>query len=191
MAIPTVANQKEARLSGSRSQVTHKIVLKIHLYLGLVAALFLIILGFTGSVIAFEGDIDHWQHAGFWYVPDSGKSLPEGELIAGVERQFAPAKVRAIQISQHRDLAQMMQMSDRSTVTVNPYSGAILSHRTGATRTQKWLAAIHQIHLRLAGDGRAAWAPAGKIAVSYAGFALFLLAPTGLVLWWRNQEAFQ
>jgi uncharacterized iron-regulated membrane protein len=167
----------------------HKIVLKIHLYLGLVAALFLIVLGLTGSIIAFEGDIDHWLHPSFWYVQDSGKSLPEGELIAGVERQYAQAKVRAIQISQHRDLAQMMQMSDRSTVTVNPYSGAVLSHRIGTTRTQKWLATIHQIHLRLAGDGRAAWAPAGKVAVSYAGLALFLLAPTGLVLWWRNKRA--
>jgi len=159
------------------------------LYLGLVAALFLFILGVTGSIIAFEGDFDHWLHPGIWYVQDNGRSLPEAELIARVEQQYAPARVRGVVLSQHRDLAQLMQLTDRSTVTVNPYSGAILSRRTGVTGMQKWLASIHQIHLRLAGDPRAPWGPAGKIAVSYAGLALFLLAPTGLVLWWRNKIA--
>jgi len=186
MGIRSLPEQDEARARGSR---LHKIVLKIHLYLGLVAALFLIILGLTGSIMAFEGDFDHWLHPSVWYVHESGRSLSEDELIAGVERQFAPARVRGVLISQRRDLAQVMQLTDRSTVTVNQYSGAVLSRRTGPTRTQRWLGAIHQIHLRLAGDGRAAWAPAGKIAVSYAGLALFLLAPTGLVLWWRNKSA--
>ncbi len=165
-----------------------KVVLKIHLYLGLAAALFLIVLGATGSVIAFEGDIDHWLHPGFWYVAQSVQRLSEGDLIARVEQQFAPAHVRVVQISQHRNLAQLMQLTDRSSVTVNPYTGAIVGRRTGPTRTDKWLGYIHQIHLRLAGDGRAAWAPAGKIAVSYAGLSLFLLAPTGLLLWWRTKR---
>jgi uncharacterized iron-regulated membrane protein len=166
-----------------------KVLLQVHLCLGLAAGLFLAILGLTGSVMAFEGDLDHWLHPGFWYVADGGQPLPEGELIAGVERQFAPARVAAVQISQHRDLARLMQLTDRSTVTVNPYNGAVLGRRTGPTRTEEWLGAIHQIHLRLAKDGRAAWAPAGKMVVSYAGLALCLLAPTGLVLWWRTRRA--
>jgi uncharacterized iron-regulated membrane protein len=94
-----------------------------------------------------------------------------------------------VQISQHRDLAQAMQLTDRSLVTVNPYTGAVLGRQTGPDPVDRWLGYIHQIHLRLAGDGRAVWAPAGKVIVSYAGLALFLLAPTGLVLWWRTKRA--
>lgn len=165
-----------------------KVLLQVHLCLGLAAAVFLVVLGLTGGVMAFEGDIDHWLNPGLWYVAGGGRTLPEGELIAGVERQFAPARVAAVQISQHRDLAQLMQLTDRSTVTVNPYTGAILGRRTEPPRTDQWLGTIHQIHLRLAGNGRAAWAPAGKVIVSYAGLALFLLAPTGLVLWWRTRR---
>jgi uncharacterized iron-regulated membrane protein len=162
-------------------------LLQVHLCLGLIAGLFLVILGLTGSVMAFEGDIDHWLHPAFWYVTE-GRPLAEGDLIAGVERQLAPARVAAVEISQQRNLAQRMQLSDRSAVTVNPYTGAVLGRRTGPTRTEMWLGTIHQIHLRLARDGRAAWAPAGKIIVSYAGLALFLLAPTGFVLWWRTRR---
>ncbi len=165
-----------------------KVLLQVHLVLGLAAGLFLVVLGLTGSVIAFEGDIDHWLHPGLWYVAEGGRPLAEGELIAGVERRFAPARVGAVELSQHGDLAQLMQLTDHSSVTVNPYTGAMLGRWMGPTRADVWLGYIHQIHLRLAKDGRAAWAPAGKIAVSYAGLALFLLAPTGLVLWWRTKR---
>jgi len=163
------------------------IVLKVHLCLGLAAGLFLVILGLTGGVMAFEGDIDHWLHPGFWYVTE-GRAIPEGELIARIERQFVPARVAAVQLSQRRNLAQGMQLTDRSIVTVNPYTGAVLGRRTGPTRTDLWLGTIHQIHLRLAKDGRAAWAPAGKVVVSCAGLVLFLMVPTGLVLWWRTKR---
>ena len=165
-----------------------KALLNLHLCIGLAAAIFLVILGLTGSIMAFEGDIDHWLHPGFWYVTED-RYLTEGVLIAGVERQFAPLHVAAVQVSQHRNLAQLMQLTDSSTVTVNPYTGVVLGRRSGPTRTEKWLGFIHQVHLRLAGDGRAPWAPAGKIAVSYAGLALFLLVPSGLILWWQTKRA--
>jgi uncharacterized iron-regulated membrane protein len=166
-----------------------RVLLQVHLILGLAAGLFLVVLGLTGSVMAFEGDIDHWLHPGLWYVADGGRTLAESELIAGVEQRFAPARVGAVQLSQHRDLAQQMQLTDRSTATVNPYTGAVLGRWMGPTRADVWLGAIHQIHLRLARDGRAAWAPAGKVIVSYAGLVLFLMVPTGLALWWRTRRA--
>jgi len=166
-----------------------KALLKIHLCLGLAAALFLAILGLTGSIMAFEGDLDHWLHPSFWYAGKGARALPEGELIARVQQQLAPARVAAVQISQKANLAQLMQLTDRSTVAVNPYSGAVLGRRTGPTRTEQWLGVIHQIHLRLAKDGRAAWAPAGKVLISCAGLALFLLVPTGTILWWRTRRA--
>jgi uncharacterized iron-regulated membrane protein len=64
-----------------------KALFTIHLYLGAAAAIFLAILGVTGSIIAFEGDMDHWLHLSQWYVtPGAGAAQPEPALIAGVER---------------------------------------------------------------------------------------------------------
>jgi uncharacterized iron-regulated membrane protein len=35
-------------------------LLKIHLWLGIVGSNFLVVLGLTGSIMAFANDIDHW-----------------------------------------------------------------------------------------------------------------------------------
>jgi uncharacterized iron-regulated membrane protein len=167
----------------------HKVVLQIHLYLGLFGAIFLVILGATGSVMAFEGDIDHWLNPKLWYVTARANPLPESELIGKVERQFAPARAGAVQFSQQRNLAQLMQLSSGPAVYVNPYDGSILGERIGPSKTQRMLGYIHQFHLRLATDPRSPIAPAGKVIISYAGLVLCLLGPTGLILWWRTKRA--
>jgi len=165
-----------------------KLVLQAHLWLGVAAGLFLAVLGLTGSVMAFEGDIDHWLHPGRWYAA-GGTPLAESALIAAVEEKAAPARAGAVEIPRQANLAQRMGLSDGTSVTVNPYTGEILSRLRRPTRTDRILGDIHQIHLRLATNGRAGWAPAGKAVVSYAGLVLCLLAPTGLVLWLRTKRA--
>lgn len=165
-----------------------KVFLKIHLYAGMAAGTVLVVLGLTGSVMAFEGDLDRWLHPSIWHVAAGDSVLPESALIEEIERQIAPARVAAVQISPRRDVAQMMQITDRSTVLVNPYTGAILAKLRGPSRTQKVLGYIHQIHLRLTTDPRSAFGPIGKKIVSSAGLLLCLLAPTGLLLWWRGKK---
>jgi uncharacterized iron-regulated membrane protein len=163
-----------------------KLLLQIHLWLGLAAAIFLVVLGLTGSIMAFEGDIDHWLHPARWYVTPQARALPEADLIRAVEQKYAPARVGAVEISQQRNLAQQMRLNDRSAVTVNPYDGAILGRTVGPTRTQRFLGTVHQIHLRLAPDTKLG--PAGKVVISYAGLVLAILAPTGFILWWRARR---
>lgn len=165
-----------------------KVILTVHLYLGLTAGLFLVILGLTGSVMAFEGDIDHWLHPHAWYVTPRDHAMPEVDLIARVEQQVSPAHVTAVQIAAPHNLAQAIQLSDRSVVTVNPYDGSILSRATGPNRTQKLLGQIHQLHLRLAPEPRGSWAKTGKQIISWAGLLLCLLVPTGYILWWRTKR---
>lgn len=168
-----------------------KILLQIHLYLGLTGAIFLVILGLTGSVMAFEGDIDHWLNPGQWYVKTASRTLPEQELIWKVEKQFAPARVRAIHVFREADLAHMLQMTDGAIVCVSPYDATILGRRTGPTKIQTLMGQIHQVHLRLAPDPRAmpGFAEIGKRIVSFAGLILCIMVPTGFILWWRTRRA--
>jgi uncharacterized iron-regulated membrane protein len=167
------------------------VFLKIHLWLGLAVAIFLVILGLTGSIMAFEGDIDHWLHASLWYVKVRPQSLPQQELIDRVQGQFGPARVAGIQIFRQKNLAEAMQMTDRSVVLINPYDGAVLGRTTGPSSVQKTLGYIHQFHLRLIPDPRSApsLSKVGKVIVSFAGLILCLQVPIGIYLWWRTKRA--
>ena len=39
-----------------------KWILKIPLWVGLVSAVFVVVMGLSGAIIAFENDYDHWLH---------------------------------------------------------------------------------------------------------------------------------
>ena len=167
-----------------------KVVLQIHLYLGLAAGIFLVILGLTGSIMAFEGDIDHWLHPELWYVTPGPRPLPENDLISTVQNRFPGARVLAVQFFRAPNLAQLMQLTDGTAVYINPYDAAVLGDAVGLSTSDRALGYIHQLHLRLVPDPRSApkLAAAGKIVVSFAGLFLCLLVPTGVTLWWRTKR---
>ena len=167
------------------------VLLKSHLYLGFVAAVFLVILGVTGTIMAFEADIDRWVHPALWYVTVGARTLPESDLICAVEQRFAPARVAMVQVFRQANVVRMMQLTNQTSVFVNPYNASIQGTRNGPSRTNRVLGVIHQIHLRLAPDPRS-WGIAaviGKVVISIAGLILCLLVPTGLILWWRTKRA--
>ena len=166
-----------------------KVLLKVHLYLGLAAALFLLILGVTGSIMAFEGDIEHWMHPEVWYVTAGGQRLPREELIRRVEEKLAPAKVAMVQMGRQPNMVDVMQLSTGTAVPVNPYDGSITGTRNDDSKVSSFLRAVHQVHLRLATTPRAAWGKVGKMVINYAGLILMILVPTGMILWFRAKRA--
>jgi len=166
------------------------VLLKLHLLIGVSAAIFLVILGVTGSIIAFEGDIDHWLHLSMWYGNAGGAPLPESALILAVEQRYAPSRIAAVHIFRERNLVQVLQMTDRASVMVNPYNGTVQGRRTGPSRSQRWLGYIHQLHTHLVPDPGSARGAAsvGEGVVQVAGFLLCVLVPTGAILWWRTKR---
>jgi uncharacterized iron-regulated membrane protein len=166
------------------------VLLKVHFWLGLAAAIFLAILGLTGSVMAFENDYDHWLHPELFYVKASARALPEQVLIRVVEQRFAPARVASVQVFPKPNLARVIQTTDRRSVFVNPYDGSVLGSVRGGFAIDRILGEVHEIHLRLTPHPRSTprMATIGKIAVSFAGLMLCVLVPTGLILFLRARR---
>ncbi len=171
----------------------HNVSLKLHLWLGLASALFLLILGATGTVMAFESYADRWLHPSLWYVKVTGQPLPEAQLIQKVEQQVPGKTVRNVTFNRHDYLAQVMQVAPvgksvdtpgaAMLIFVNPYDGSVLGTRTGVPTSQKVLAAIHQFHLRMAiGE----W---GVFINSVASSILIFEVIFGLVIWFRTKRA--
>jgi uncharacterized iron-regulated membrane protein len=165
-----------------------KWILWIHLWLGLTAALFLIVLGLSGAIIAFEGDYDHWFHPALWYVTPQTQRVSQQGLLDMVQQRFAPARVGAIEMQDKRDdLAQVYFLTGDLQVFVNPYSGAILGTRDQDPSLFKVVGTIHQLHIRLV-HIRVGNTDVGKWLVEIAGLEMLVLIPTGLILWWRKKQ---
>jgi uncharacterized iron-regulated membrane protein len=167
-----------------------KVILTVHLVLGLISAIFLIVLGLTGSVLAFERDIIHWSRPSLWYVTPQTRALSEDELVSTVHNAYPTARVFAVRMYEARNLAQLMQLSDGTIVYVNPYDGTILGDTVGLSNAEQTMLYAHRIHQALVPEPESApnLTKAGKLTVSIAGLLLCLQVPMGVFLWWRNKR---
>lgn len=98
-----------------------KWILKVHPWVGLVSAVFVVVMGLSGAIIAFENDYDDWLHPSLWHVTPQPQRISQQTLADMVEQEFAPAKLQAIFLQDTRaDLAQVYFLSNDLAVFVNP-----------------------------------------------------------------------
>jgi uncharacterized iron-regulated membrane protein len=148
-------------------------LVKLHLFAAVVAALFVVVLGLTGGVMAFEEELDHRLHPRLFAVTPAGTPLTLVDLAARATAAFPGKPVVTYGMGVSPDLAWSVNVGG-TIVFVNEYTGEILGTRTGPT----WLGQVHQLHLRLlAGD-------TGKTIVSWAGVLMVFLTLSGIFLWW-------
>ena len=151
-----------------------RLVLKIHLVIALIAAAFMVVLGATGSVIAFEPELDRLLHPGLSYVAPTGKVLSLAEIGNAASRKYGGEPIVAFLLSASPHVPIQVIMP-RGIAVVNQYTGEILGVRT---RGQTFLGFARALHVRLAtGD-------VGRNIVRWSAFAMLFSLLTGLYLWW-------
>lgn len=89
----------------------HAVVL-IHRYLGLTMALFLIVAGLTGSIMAFENEIDAWLNPQLFKTETRGQALSPARLVEQIERE--DPRVRVSYLSVVRREGETVQVSVRA-----------------------------------------------------------------------------
>lgn len=161
-----------------------KFILQVHLYIGLIAGLFLVLMGITGSIMAFEPEIDHLLHHRLSYVDPGDKTLSLAEIGRIVKTAFPADTIVGYRLETSPDLSWQVGLEDK-IVFVNQYSGVILGSLVRPDHWDNWLNTIHQLHLRLALRMRG---DPGKKIVAWAVVGLLILQVTGLFLWWRQRR---
>lgn len=161
-----------------------KFILQVHLYIGLVAGLFLVLLGITGSIMAFESELDHLLHHRLSYVNPGDHTLSLVEIGRVVNTAFPADTITGYRLASSPDLSWQVELGGK-VVFVDPYTGTILGSLTRPDHWDDLLRIIHQLHLRLA--MRMAGDP-GKKIVTWAAVGLLLLELTGLFLWWKHRR---
>lgn len=151
-----------------------KVVLNIHLVLGLLVASFLVILGLTGAVLAFEPEIDRAQHHETSYVRPGGRVLSLAEIASAIARKYPAEPIVAYLPSESPGIASQVILS-RGIVSVNQYTGEVLGVRS---RGQSFLGVVRALHVRLAmGD-------LGRSVIKWSSLGTLLSLLSGMFLWW-------
>jgi uncharacterized iron-regulated membrane protein len=155
-----------------------KLIFNLHLYLALLAGVFLVIMGLTGTVMAFETEIDRVIHWKLSHVQPGPKALSLEEVGALIAKAFPGERIEAYRPSVSPGLSYQVILEESGTVYVNQYTGDLLGVRPDR---MEFLDYVHQLHLRL---GWRREGDPGKKIISWAGVALLGLLLSGLYLWW-------
>lgn len=155
--------------------------LKVHLYFGLVASIFLVLLSISGAVIAFEDDLNRALNCEMLKVQPAGQPMSWDAVRARVEQQEPGWKVVRYYFPQHPDESLYIRLRSLRTkqikhLYVNQYTGAVLGDASVGNRFTLFM---HELHVNLTGG-----VAGGRIVVA-STVALLLLSVSGIILWCR------
>ena len=160
-----------------------KRLLNLHLYVGLVAAFFLISLSVSGAIIAFEGELNRAFHPQLTNVKPEGHPLNWDDFRAKVEQQMPGWKLIRFYFPDQPDRSTYVRLRNVTTkkihhVYVNQYTGMIL----GSTEDgSNWILKVHDLHVNFL-SGKV-----GNQIVTWTTVGLLILSVSGIVLWWARK----
>src|SRR5271156_1870035 len=151
-------------------------VFKVHLWIGALAGGFFVVLGITGSILAFELPLDHVLNAKLSYIRPSPRDLPLSQILRSVQASFPSDGIAAVTFAGSPNLAWQVALPS-GIAYVNPHTGQVLGLRG---RGQTFLGFARRLHVSLASGN------IGRSTIRWSNLAALLLLISGLGLWWRD-----
>jgi uncharacterized iron-regulated membrane protein len=155
----------------------------VHLWTGLITAILLFVEGVTGGIMAWGPEVHRVlnssgsESASTVYRVPARPALPLDQIAAILERQHPGFRLRTVRFSPHADLAWSagLQCSPFhfEQVLFDPHTGETLRQQT-APRRHVWLQTLIELASRIHGH-------------FVSGITLFLLALSGVILWWPRK----
>ncbi len=145
---------------------------KVHRYSGLAMAVFLVVVGFTGSLLAFYAELEHTINPQFQVTSSGKERLGIPALAAQADRLVTEAKADSVWLDDNSGSAQV-SVSPRTNPTtnkpyelafdqliLNAYTGEVLGRRTWGDISQglvNLMPFIYKLHYALALDEIGTW----------------------------------
>ncbi|ASZ09678.1 PepSY domain-containing protein [Chitinophaga pendula] len=158
---------------------------KLHLWLGLTSGLVVFIVALTGSILAFEEELDLLFNRHLLVVDTISphrKSLDELQGIA--TRQVAGAPIQRVQIFHDADRSILFLTGDkqegRTVIALNPYTGQVLGVFDYEKRFFTIVLKLHRYLLM---------GETGKVITGINCLIFLIMLISGLVIWWPRVKA--
>ncbi|RXG87096.1 PepSY domain-containing protein [Bradyrhizobium zhanjiangense] len=161
-----------------------------HRWLGLIGGLVVVLIGLTGSFIAFYREIDVALNPAFYAPASPEQKVTLSEVMraaaaadpAPIATILAPDRTWPVWIVIHTHETAPGRYPNRWTTMVDPSNGKVLGRRD---YVNAFALKVYRLHYTLL-----LYEWWGKELVGTAGFILLGLAISGLVLWWPRPGLF-
>jgi uncharacterized iron-regulated membrane protein len=162
----------------------------LHRWIGLVMAVFLILVGLTGSLLAFHRELDHVFAHQFYVTPQPG--VTPLDLATLMERAPPIPHARIVGAQWNGvDQAEINYQPEKDPVTgkpydlgftqfyVDPWTGAEIGRRTigDYSKSSNVMRFIYKLHVALLVSGP------GTLIL---GLVVAMLSATGVYIWWKK-----
>jgi len=162
-----------------------KIILTIHLWLGLASGLIVLFLGITGCMLAFEREIRSATEP-YQYVQKEEKPFLQPTILKKTAVEQLPGKVLHSISYGEKNKAAVATFYNADPeyfylIYINPYSGKVLEVKDMG---RDFFRVVLMGHYYL-------WLPPsiGQPIVASATLIFFIMLVTGLILWWPKNKA--
>lgn len=162
-------------------------IFQVHLWSGILLAIYSVVIGLTGSALVFREEIERATQPNIYHVAPGPQQITLDEAVRRIQSARPGWSVFAME-----DFAQSEQATTvlmRSTtakatpnyrmVSFNPHTGQVLFDRLRYAGFMGWLSNLH-VYL-LSGE-------TGLLVSGWMGIGLLLLCLSGLILWWPGMQ---
>jgi uncharacterized iron-regulated membrane protein len=167
-----------------------KLILVLHRWVGLLAALALLALGVSAALLIFDRPIHRLLNSSLVKVFPVGTRLALNEITRRLSQSYPqyhvvqwtlpqqPDDAAAVVLDLNQGAKPAAPSSEEIELGVNPYTGAVLGD---LEKTNDLMAYVHRFHTRfLAAD-------VGRTIVGWSAVCLLILSLTGIILWWQRK----
>lgn len=152
-------------------------ILKYHSIAGLIAGVFLVLMGISGSILVFQHDIEDYQWKEYLEV-ENYTNLNIDRGIEEIQNQYPEWDTRLMHFEEHEALIfNLRKPTERLFVFVHPSTGEIIKEVNELTTFTRWLLKFH--YSFQAG-------PAGRILVFIVGVLFLFSLLTGIYLYRKS-----
>jgi len=163
-----------------------KLNFQIHLWAGIILALYMILIGVTGSILVFRTELDRLFGLNPWGARRT--SGPVADLSVAADRvraAYPDARLISILTPSATDptfVAVMNSRHGRIRVACDPVSGQVLGE---FSQSPNWLDVVAELHESLLIHHT------GRVLNGVGAIFLLLLNATGMVVWWPGVRNWQ
>lgn len=126
--------------------MTKRNLLSIHKWLGLIAGIFVLVMGLSGSIMVFDDEIEHFLQRDLIYLPDSGQPVSLANAWETIEQVHPDWDTRFTVIPEKADRAieaEIRRPDSRRYLYIHPVTGEILRDLDSYDTFSYWMLKLH------------------------------------------------